>query len=337
MFSLRIASRFARTLCAVILVLSLSAVPPCAAQESGKPATADSEKLTNEDVLKLSTAGLPPNVITAKISASETDFDTSIDTLLALSEAGIHADVLAAMTEAGKKPAAPAPVAADPVPGAAPSNPAPGFASSRAPAERTSDHFAGTPCKQSGIFLNDGQSLRMLHAAPIETLESDATRKVSNRRSALKQTAVLHGIKAQIRLENEQPKFLFCFENVSASSSLGGSEQLMPVQQVLTPRSYVLVQMRIKDGQRYVVLSSGKRPGMFQKLTGNFMFTRQGIVPEDIRDIVDQRMSAEVYEVKPSKPLEKGEYAFYYGGGNSAGAMYGAIAPGAKLYAFGID
>ena len=304
MFSLRSASRFTRTLCAVILVLSLSAMPPCAAQESGKPATAESEKLTNEDVLKLSKAGLPPNVITAKISASETDFDTSIDTLLALSEAGVHPDVLAAMTEAGKKPAAPAPVAA---------------------AERTSDHFAGTPCKQSGIFLNDGQSLRILHAAPIE-----ATKSSDKLWFGSKQTAVLHGIKAQVRLKNEQPGFLFCFEDFSVSSSLGGSTgQFM--QTALTPQWYKLVQMSIKDGQRYVVLGKTRNFG-----GGSGREKRLGVPSKYTRDIVDQRISAGVYEVKPSKPLEKGEYAFYYSGDSDGVSIHVTQALG-RLYAFGID
>ena len=74
----------------------------------------DSSALTNEDIIKLVKAGLPSAVILAKISSSRTDFDTSVDTLLALSAEGIPPDVLAAMAEASTQAPAPSPVAPAP-------------------------------------------------------------------------------------------------------------------------------------------------------------------------------------------------------------------------------
>ena len=64
------------------------------------------ELLTNDDIVRLSKAGLPASVIVAKITSSRTDFDTSVDALVALSEAEVDAKVLEAMTNAGA-PAAP--------------------------------------------------------------------------------------------------------------------------------------------------------------------------------------------------------------------------------------
>ncbi len=65
------------------------------------PFGADSA-LTNEDVVRLTEAGLGPVVIIAKIESSQTDFDTSVDQLVALGQAGVDNAVIAAMVEASK-------------------------------------------------------------------------------------------------------------------------------------------------------------------------------------------------------------------------------------------
>ena len=58
--------------------------------------------LTNEDVLRLTEAGLGTVVIIAKIESSPTDFDTSVDQLVALGKAGVDNAVIAAMVQAAK-------------------------------------------------------------------------------------------------------------------------------------------------------------------------------------------------------------------------------------------
>ena len=65
------------------------------------PVAADVETLTNEDVVKLTQAGLGPSVIVAKIASSQTAFDTSVEALVALSENEVAQEVLAAMLAAG--------------------------------------------------------------------------------------------------------------------------------------------------------------------------------------------------------------------------------------------
>ena len=65
--------------------------------------------LTNEDIVRLSQAGLGAEVILTKIKASATRFDTSVEQLLALKDAGVEDDVIAAMVNAG----AAAPTTAD--------------------------------------------------------------------------------------------------------------------------------------------------------------------------------------------------------------------------------
>ena len=67
-------------------------------------AAADSA-LTNEDIVKLTRAGLGPAVIVAKIELTETAFDTSVDALLALAEQGVEDGVIAAMMGTSGPPA----------------------------------------------------------------------------------------------------------------------------------------------------------------------------------------------------------------------------------------
>jgi hypothetical protein len=65
---------------------------------------ATEEVMTNESVIKMHEAGLPAEVILAKIRTSQTNFDTSVDALVALSEAGIPKDVIADMAGSSSAP-----------------------------------------------------------------------------------------------------------------------------------------------------------------------------------------------------------------------------------------
>ena len=64
------------------------------------PASAQ-QALTNEDVMRLSAAGIDDEAIVAMIESSPTAFDTSVDSVLALAEAGIGNAVIAAMVAEG--------------------------------------------------------------------------------------------------------------------------------------------------------------------------------------------------------------------------------------------
>ena len=61
---------------------------------TGKP-------LSNQDVLGMVEAGLPPKVLVAKIDRSPGNFDTSPDVLKQLKAAGVHDSIILAMVRAG--------------------------------------------------------------------------------------------------------------------------------------------------------------------------------------------------------------------------------------------
>lgn len=60
-------------------------------------AAADESALTNEDIVKLTQAGVGPSVIVAKILSSQTALDTSVEALVELSENEVAQNVLATM------------------------------------------------------------------------------------------------------------------------------------------------------------------------------------------------------------------------------------------------
>lgn len=64
--------------------------------------------ITNQDIITLTRAGLPPNVIISKITTSEHQFDTSVEALLALKTAKVDETVLSAMLRLAP-PASPVP------------------------------------------------------------------------------------------------------------------------------------------------------------------------------------------------------------------------------------
>ena len=73
------------------------------------PVSGEDAALTNEDIVRLSQAGLGAEVIIIKIKASETNFDTSVEQLLVLKGAGVEDSIIAVMVNPGTA----APTAAD--------------------------------------------------------------------------------------------------------------------------------------------------------------------------------------------------------------------------------
>lgn len=82
--------------------------------------------LTNDDVVQMVKGGFDESTTVAAIDATETNFDTSVQALMALKAAGVSEKVISAMLAAAKKKtevAKPAPVAAAPATAANPDVP----------------------------------------------------------------------------------------------------------------------------------------------------------------------------------------------------------------------
>jgi hypothetical protein len=100
-------------------LFSQTAQPPAVQKKpAAAPRPAGPAALTNRDVIKLLQAKLSEDIIVAKIKTSKTNFDTSVDGLVALRTAGASDRLIAFMMDPKSEPPAAAPVAA-PAPAAA--------------------------------------------------------------------------------------------------------------------------------------------------------------------------------------------------------------------------
>jgi hypothetical protein len=115
---------------AKVFAIDTGTAQPQAAQpgpQPEQPATAQAapaQGLTNDDVIKMVQLKLADSVIIAKIKSSACAFDTSVDGLTKLKQAGVSDTVLQAMVEAGGQPAAAPPAQPAPAPVETPGPPA---------------------------------------------------------------------------------------------------------------------------------------------------------------------------------------------------------------------
>jgi hypothetical protein len=151
---------------------------------SAAPATAQ-EVVTNETVIQMVRAGLSEGVILAKIRSSQTKFDTRTDALIAMKQAGVSENVMAAILGGGAPPARAA---------------APPAASAPAGAVVVVPPAASQRGKGPVFHVTGGKQVELIAASGgIETSSMPYNRKTE---------LVLAGNKATYRTVERQPVFL---------------------------------------------------------------------------------------------------------------------------------
>lgn len=197
-------------------VLALAAA--LAFRAGGDPG-APEEVLRNDDVVALVTAGVDNDVIVAKIDASATSFDTSVETLIALSDAGVDASVLEAMARATRPP--------------------------------PPDEFAGTPCRGAGVYVDGGDTLVALDVDTVARIgDSGLAASAADIAYGIVPTrtrATIAGAAAALRVASPRPEFWFCLPAPAAAFHAPAS---------VDPFGFVLVAhdvSRRRDERRFVL------------------------------------------------------------------------------------
>ena len=272
-------------------------------------AAATDEVLTNDDVVALLDAGLPPGVVVAKIATSRTDFDTSVDQLVTLGKAGVDAEVLEAMVSAGAS-SAPAIVRVGVAPSAA-----------------VKTNFDGTPCEVPGIFVADGGVLRDMDLTPATQIRSGfgLLSGFTFGLVPVQTKAAVHGARASTRTARAKPEFWFCFEEAAA----GLSYQALGA---VNPAEFLLVAFDVNERRQERTFPIG----WFHA----WSVSQSGAPRRQLRTFTYVKVKPGIYRVTPEAALAPGEYAFYspsearFG---PAGALAIGGVPGSKLFAFGVD
>ena len=184
---------------ALLITLFLAPVGPVWGQSSAPQSDQGREKgeaqpsttLTVQDVIKLVQAGLPDDLIIAKIRRNNKPYDLSADEILNLKNAGVSANVLKAMIEPQVQ--APAPQTGGPTTSA----PAQGAAPSGVPDE------VGVYWAEHSSMLHRIEGLAVSNMRTGSTLASGMTLGLKRARI----NAQLRGARAQLRIKERQPEF----------------------------------------------------------------------------------------------------------------------------------
>lgn len=278
---------------------------------------AQSGFLTNQDILKMVQAGLGESVVIATLrTATATNFDLSPDALIALKKGGVSDAIVSAMIE--------------PKAVGAPSSSAPALTLGGPLADTRAriDSATASPevPRDPGIYWDKGRDGGHNLVALEPTVFSQGktggvfAAAMTYGLAKAKMKAITRGSAANLHIAESEPTFYFYFENkASGLANTGGFAGWLAG--ATSPNEFVLARMTSKPKERELIV------GEFGTFGGS-----SGTRSKDTIDIKIDRLSGGVYRVTALKPLEPGEYCFFYAGGGSALAGAGT----GKLFDFGV-
>jgi hypothetical protein len=275
----------------LLLLMSMTAVA-----QNG--ASAGNEVLTNEKVITMVQAGLPPSIIVNKIQASKTNFNTDTDELIRLQKAQVPTDIINAMVASSTRASATTSLT-----GA-------GDASKADPNDPAAAH-------EAGIYLfqeKDGQR-KMVQLEPAVSKQTKTgglfASAMTGGLTKVKFKAALAGQNAPLQIDTRRPVFYFYFEIKNAGLSTNS-------YYATSPNEFVLVWFDTKTNTREVTVSQASVFG-----------AQSGTMDKAARAFKVEKLSPGVFRVTPQEDLTEGEYGFYNAGGAGPSA-------GAKIFDFGI-
>lgn len=258
------------------------------------------EAMTNDEVISLTKAGLSPSIIIGKIRSSAPGFDLSTNSLIALKQAGVSDDVVAAMLEAksGKS------VTITPV---------------EAPAVDPTDPMVR---RNYGIYLYELLKGRrvMTQLRPTVSAQNRTggvfTNSITYGITKIKQKANLPGRNADLQIPRTRPIFYFYLD-----STTGGLNTASGIPS--DPNEFMLVRFNQRSDNREVTIAKQNAFG------GKGGLSDEYVVPFDSEDLGNG-----IFRVTPREELKKGEYGFYLVNSGNSNA---SAAIGAKFFDFGIN
>jgi hypothetical protein len=263
---------------------------------------AQTETLTNNEVVSLVKAGLSTSIIINKIRTSKTDFDLSTDALIALKQAGLTDDVVGAMFESKNGKTV---------------NVAAGTTEARA----VSDPNDPNAPHDLGIYLFEeiGGTKKMTQLAPNVSAQNRTgglfTSSLTYGIGKVKIKANLPGTTAKLQLRDVRPVFYFYLD-----AKTGGLNTSSGVPS--TPNEFALVRFNVRSDNREVTIGKANAFGAKGGLSDEY------VVQFDAEDLGNG-----VFKITPKADLKNGEYGFYLinsGNSNASNAI------GAKFFDFGI-
>jgi hypothetical protein len=323
---------FVTLLSAVRLLPQSTTAPPAPAPKKAAPKSTLPVAMTNRDVLKLLTARISEDIIIAKIKQSKTNFDTSVDSLVALRTAGATDRLIAFMMDPATAPAS-APASASVIPVSAPA-PAPAAV---APAPEPA-----AP-KYTGPATNRGRDAAATTVAP--ALKSEAPRPImittapENFGVYVVSQGKMNPL-GRIETKVQVSKFRTLLKsyvpfvrskidiNIPGAHSTSRYDLIRPTFYAYFPPS--------RDVSKFKLLQCKITGQKFDQRTvanASIMFSTEQNQDEIPIDIGPAGTTANLYRIFPREDMPAGEFAFVEGNSGKSASNIEII----DVYDFGID
>lgn len=258
--------------------------------------SAQTEKLTNKEIISMTKVELGQEIIIKKIFTSETDFDLSANSLIELKQADVSDEIIEAMLKAKFR------ISDD----------------QKTPVQKTP-----IPKQQNyGIYLfeNLNGKKRLTQLMPNVSVQNSVGDNFSSVFVSLglgrvETKAKLSGVKADLQIPYSRPVFHFYLDTQSGGLNTASG---IPA----SPREIYLVKFKTRKDKREIAVT--------QETTD---FAKSGFHDKYLIDFDFAHLGNGVFEVSPKTPLESGEYAFYLANAVNSNFSSGI---GLKFFDFGI-
>lgn len=267
-------------------------------------AFAQTKPLSNDDIVNMTKAGFDEQTIVKTIQSHESTFDTSIDALMALKNAGVGKLAIEAMLDSQSKVNKPLPQSAAINSGEA-AQPA---ATKPMPSEEWPAELTGM-YREAGIYYKQDGKFLQLYGRPVVGSKTGGFLKSSLTMgfSKIRSKGEVPGKHAQLQVPTRQPVFYFYM----AEGQL--------------PDSFIVVRMEEKGNRREFQV------GSFGGATGS---ASSGLELDKVAQVIIERVAPHAYRVTPDRELHDGEYGFL---GSFVILTAGMAGGGEKVYDFGVN
>lgn len=266
------------------------------------------------DVIEMVHAGLPDDVVIAKLHKTNQPFDLTAQQMVELKKQGISDNIIKVMIDPTAQVAsqpAPAPFIGIATPKASGATPTTGTSEAAIAANINNPDAP----HDSGIYVytsdrNNQKVMIGLERAAYQGTKGNFLGHAITPFVKAKMRAIIPGPRASIRVSDPRPEFYFYFEDKSAALGKSG----FGAQTVSNPNQFALIKLEAKKDNRETV-------------TGSIGFASMdfGTDPKAMIAFKADKIRPGVYRVTPTANMEPGEYAFI-GAGTGAMGMAGTSA-----------
>ncbi len=267
-------------------------------------AVAAQEKMTNDEVISLTKAGLSSSIIIGKIRSSATNFDLSTDSLIKLKQAGVSDETVAAMLEAksGKSVVSGNSAVTASAQGGDPNDP-------------MSKHSYGIYLYEEKDGVRKMTQIQPSMSGQNRTGGAFTASITPFGLGKVKTKTNLPGRSAALQIQTTTPVFYFYLD--ASSGGLNTSSGIPS-----SPNEFTLVRFNQRSDNREVTIAKTNSWGSKGGLSDEYVV---GLKAEDLGN--------GVFKITPTTELKKGEYGFYLLNSGNANTAAGV---GSKFFDFGV-